>query len=163
MNVLVVSCNHHNAGVRIREKLAFSSEDQLSAAYARWREEHPNSEIVVLSTCNRVEIYAADESEDSRVSFDDITRFISRFHNIPTDDFVQSVLAHHGPRAVSHLFEVTCSIDSMVLGETADRQSGQGSLPGCSGKRCLRPLTNVLFQQALSVPRESERRLGWQK
>ncbi|MBL8819908.1 MAG: glutamyl-tRNA reductase [Planctomyces sp.] len=151
MNVLVVSCNHHNAGVGIREKLAFTGEGQLSKAYARWREEHPNAEIVVLSTCNRVEIYAADESDDVRVSFDDITRFISTFHNIPTDEFVESVLSHYGPKAVSHLFEVTCSIDSMVLGEPQIVNQVKEAYRIAQENDACGPLTNVLFQQALNV------------
>ena len=74
MNVLVISCNHHKAGVQLRERLAFSSQQQLSEAYTQWRARHPESEIVVLSTCNRVEIYAADERQQDGVSFDDITR-----------------------------------------------------------------------------------------
>ena len=60
MNVLVVSCNHHKAGVQLRERLAFSNAELLNSAYSQWRTIHPDSEIVVLSTCNRVEIYAAD-------------------------------------------------------------------------------------------------------
>ena len=59
MNVFVLSCNHHNAGLEVREKLAFSSEQKLSEAYASWQRQHPDSELVLLSTCNRVEIYAA--------------------------------------------------------------------------------------------------------
>lgn len=151
MNVLVVSCNHHHAGVNIREKLAFSGEQQLSSAYARWKREHPDSEIVVLSTCNRVEIYAADESEAEGVSSDDITRFISQFHDVPTDEFVQSVLAHHGPQAVSHLFEVACSIDSMVLGEPQIVNQVKEAYRIAQENDACGPLTNVLFQQALNV------------
>ena len=75
----------------------FSSGEQLTCAYAQWRLRHPESEIVVLSTCNRVEIYAADERDNDGVSFDDITRFISHFHNVPTDEFVGSVLEQSGP------------------------------------------------------------------
>ena len=96
MNVLVVSCNHHKAGVQLRERLAFSNADKLQRAYHQWREIHPDSELVVLSTCNRVEIYAADEQDDACVSFDDITKFISQFHDVPTDEFVDSVLAQSG-------------------------------------------------------------------
>ncbi|MCA9035324.1 MAG: glutamyl-tRNA reductase [Planctomycetaceae bacterium] len=151
MNVLVVSCNHHNAGVNIREKLAFSNESQLIRAYANWKGRYPNSELVVLSTCNRVEIYAADEDDDEGVSFDDITRFISEFHNVPTDEFVQSVLAQHGTSAVSHLFEVTCSIDSMVLGEPQIVNQVKEAYRVAQENDACGPLTNVLFQQALNV------------
>ena len=151
MNVLVVSCNHHNAGVKIRERLAFSSEALLNTAYTQWKEQHPGSELVVLSTCNRVEIYAADENDESGVSVDDITRFISEFHNVPTDEFVQSVLAQHGPSAVSHLFEVACSIDSMVLGEPQIVNQVKEAYRVAQENDACGPLTNVLFQQALNV------------
>jgi glutamyl-tRNA reductase len=151
MNVLVVSCNHHNAGVQIREKLAFSSQQQLSHAYTQWKQLHPDSEIVVLSTCNRVEIYAADENDEGGVSVDDITRFISQFHNVPTDEFVHSVLTEHGPKAVAHLFEVACSLDSMVLGEPQIVNQVKEAYRVAQEHDACGPLTNVLFQQALNV------------
>lgn len=151
MNVLVVSCNHHSAGVGVREKLAFSSEQQLSSAYSQWKQQHPESEVVLLSTCNRVEIYAADESVETGVSFDDITRFISQFHDLPPDQFTQSVLAHHGRKAVSHLFEVTCSLDSMVLGEPQIVNQVKEAYRVAQENDACGPLTNVLFQQALNV------------
>jgi glutamyl-tRNA reductase len=151
MNVLVVSCNHHKAGVQLRERLAFSSTDLLNNAYAQWREQHPNAEIVVLSTCNRVEIYAADERAEDGVSFDDITRFISQFHDVPTDEFVESVLAHSGTAAVEHLFEVACSIDSMVLGEPQIVNQVKEAYRVAQENDACGPLTNVLFQHALKV------------
>lgn len=151
MNVLVISCNHHKAGVQLRERLAFSNSELLNNAYSQWREIHPDSELVVLSTCNRVEIYAADEREDDGVSFDDITRFISRFHNVPTDEFVHSVLAQSGTAAVEHLFEVACSIDSMVLGEPQIVNQVKEAYRVAQENAACGPLTNVLFQHALKV------------
>lgn len=151
MNVLVVSCNHHNAGVQLRERLAFSSAERLNQAYSQWRTQHPNSEIVVLSTCNRVEIYAADERGEDGVSFDDITRFISQFHDVPPDDFVGAVLAHSGADAVAHLFQVTCSIDSMVLGEPQIVNQVKEAYRVAQENEACGPLTNVLFQHALKV------------
>ena len=151
MNVLVVSCNHHKAGVQLRERLAFSNAELLNNAYSQWRVTHPDSEIVVLSTCNRVEIYAADERDDDGVSFDDITRFISQFHNVPTDEFVGSVLAHSGTAAVEHLFEVACSIDSMVLGEPQIVNQVKEAYRVAQENDACGPLTNVLFRHALKV------------
>jgi len=151
MNVLVVSCNHHKAGVQLRERLAFSNAELLNNAYAQWRRQYPESEIVVLSTCNRVEIYAADERDDDGVSFDDITRFISQFHNVPTDEFVHSVLAHSGPAAVEHLFQVACSVDSMVLGEPQIVNQVKEAYRVAQDNDACGPLTNVLFQHALKV------------
>jgi len=151
MNVLVISCNHHKAGVQLRERLAFSSQEQLSEAYTQWRARHPESEIVVLSTCNRVEIYAADERQQDGVSFDDITRFISQFHNVPSDEFTGAVLAHSGADAVSHLFQVACSIDSMVLGEPQIVNQVKEAYRVAQENSACGPLTNVLFQYALKV------------
>lgn len=151
MNVLVVSCNHHKAGVQLRERLAFSNAELLNSAYSQWRTIHPDSEIVVLSTCNRVEIYAADERSNDGVSFDDITRFISQFHNVPPDEFVNSVLAHSGTAAVEHLFEVACSIDSMVLGEPQIVNQVKEAYRVAQENEACGPLTNVLFQHALKV------------
>ncbi len=151
MNVLVVSCNHHKAGVQLRERLAFPNAEKLHQAYQQWRETHPDSELVVLSTCNRVEIYAADEQGNEGVSFDDITRFISKFHNVPTDEFVNSVLAQSGVAAVSHLFQVACSIDSMVLGEPQIVNQVKEAYRVAQEHDACGPLTNVLFQHALKV------------
>ncbi|MFN8706592.1 MAG: glutamyl-tRNA reductase [Planctomyces sp.] len=151
MNVLVVSCNHHNAGVQLREKLAFSNPVQLSSAYQLWKQTHPDSEIVVLSTCNRVELYAADEAEDGGVTFNDMTAFISTFHDIPLSEFVPSVLTETGPKAVAHLFEVACSLDSMVLGEPQIVNQVKEAYRIAQEHNACGPLTNVLFQQALNV------------
>jgi glutamyl-tRNA reductase len=137
--------------VQLRERLAFSSPDQLSSAYQCWRQQHPDSELVVLSTCNRVEIYAADERDSDGVSVDDITRFISQFHNVPSDELVGAVLAHSGPAAVSHLFQVACSLDSMVLGEPQIVNQVREAYRVAQEHDACGPLTNVLFQNALQV------------
>ncbi|HIK93057.1 MAG TPA: glutamyl-tRNA reductase, partial [Planctomycetes bacterium] len=90
MNVVVLSCNHHHAGLEVREKLAFASEEQLMRAYAQWQQQHPKSELVVLSTCNRVEIYAASDEDSVELSSQQITDFVSLFHNLPSDEFTSS-------------------------------------------------------------------------
>lgn len=137
--------------MEVREKLAFASEEQLTQAYARWRERHPNSELVLLSTCNRVEIYAAADEENRDLSAELITDFVSQFHNVPTDDFIHSVLSHHGSKAVEHLFEVVCSLDSMVLGEPQIVTQVKDAYRIARENDSCGPLTNVLFQHALAV------------
>lgn len=151
MNVFVLSCNHHNADLAVREKLAFASEEQLSQAYAHWHEEHPDSELVVLSTCNRVEIYAAADKENRVLSADQIANFVAQFHNVPSDEFTGHVLSLHGPEAVEHLFEVVCSLDSMVLGEPQIVTQVKDAYRIARENDSCGPLTNVLFQHALSV------------
>ncbi len=151
MNVFVLSCNHHNAGLELREKLAFASEEQLTKAYAHWRERHPQSELVVLSTCNRVEIYAAADEDNDDLSVEQLTEFVSQFHNLPSDEFTDSVLSHHGIKAIEHLFDVVCSLDSMVLGEPQIVTQVKNAYRIARENDSCGPLTNVLFQHALSV------------
>lgn len=151
MNVFVFSCNHHNAGLELREKLAFASEQQLSDAYAHWKEQHPDSELVLLSTCNRVEVYAAADNGNEPLAESDITNFISQFHNVPSDEFTGTVLSRHGAPAIEHLFEVVCSLDSMVLGEPQIVTQVKDAYRIARENDSCGPLTNVLFQHALAV------------
>lgn len=151
MNVVMLSCNHHTAGLEIREKLAFSGREQLSAAYAQWKNQYPDSELVLLSTCNRVEIYAAGSADNNVVGYGQITDFVSRFHNVPPDEFTQVVLSHDGADAVGHLFEVVCSLDSMVLGEPQIVTQVKEAYRIAQENESCGPLTNRLFQEALSV------------
>jgi len=151
MNLFVLSCNHHHAGLELREKLAFASEAQLNRAYAQWREQHPDSELVLLSTCNRVEIYAAADEENDELSAEDLTNFVSQFHDLPSDEFTQSVLSHHGTKAIEHLFDVVCSLDSMVLGEPQIVTQVKDAYRIARENDSCGPLTNVLFQHALAV------------
>jgi glutamyl-tRNA reductase len=150
VNLLVVSCSHQSAHLDIREKLAFSGE-QLENAYSMWQQTHPGTELVLLSTCNRVEVYAADESSPATVSVNDVADFLARFHNLPTDAFFDALLSHHGPDAVTHLFQVACSIDSMVLGEPQIVNQVKEAYQTAQHHRACGPLTNVMFQHALNV------------
>ncbi len=151
MNVVVLSCNHHHAGLEVREKLAFASEEQLTLAYELWQQRHPESELVVLSTCNRVEIYAASDEACAELSTQQLTDFVAAFHDLPSDDFTSSVLYHHGEAAVEHLFDVVCSLDSMVLGEPQIVQQVKEAYRIAQENSSCGLLTNTLFQQALAV------------
>jgi glutamyl-tRNA reductase len=151
MNVLALSCSHHRAGVQLRERLAFPSAQTLANAYERWKTLHPGSELVILSTCNRVELYAADEQASNGIAIDDVINFLSRFHNLPADDFASALISHTGPEAVRHLFHVTCSIDSMVLGEPQIVNQVKEAYRIAQEHSACGPLTNVLFQRALKV------------
>ena len=151
MNVVVLSCNHQTAGLDLREKLAFGSEDQLQAAYAQWQALYPKSELVLLSTCNRVELYTAGQDGKDTLSPGQLTEFVSRFHDIPTEEVTDSVRFHHGRDAVAHLFEVVCSLDSMVLGEPQIVTQVKDAYRVAGEHNSCGPLTNHLFQQALKV------------
>jgi glutamyl-tRNA reductase len=151
MNFHVVYCNHQTADLEVRERLAFSSEEQLGRAYESWRTTYPESELVVLSTCNRVELYAARPDEETAPSTAEIIHFLSEFHGLPEDQFAGRLLECHGPEAVKHLFEVACSLDSMVLGEPQIVAQVKEAYERAYRHEACGPLTNALFQVAFRV------------
>jgi len=153
VNVQVIYCSHHSADLQVRERLAFASAEQLDRAYESLRTHFPDSEVVVISTCNRVELYTAEEQPDDSPTREQIARFFSDFHHVPLDDFLDDLLRQTGPEAVQHLFEVACSLDSMVLGEPQIVSQIKESYEAALRNDACGPLTNALFQGALSVSR----------
>ncbi len=103
MNLQVIYCNHQTASLGLRERLAFTGEEQLAAAYSQLRAQFPGSEAVVLSTCNRVEVYTAQNTEISVPTHDQLAEFLSDFHGVPLEEFLGDLLLQSGPAAVGHL------------------------------------------------------------
>lgn len=151
MNVQVVYCNYQSADLTVRERLAFASDEQLEHAYTQLQSDFPETEVVVLSTCNRVELYAAHEKDEDHLTGRDIAQFFSRFHNVPLDDFIDDLLEKSGPDAVRHLFQVASSVDSMVLGEPQIVSQVKSAYRMAEENQSCGPLTHALFQRAMSV------------
>lgn len=151
MNLQVVYCNHHTAALELRERLAFSSEEMLVRAYSDLKVRFPKSELVVLSTCNRVELYAAQEDPSDAPTHAELAAFFAEFHRVPIDQFFDDLLEQTGPDAVRHLFEVACSIDSMVLGESQIVNQVKSAYDRATRSEANGPLTNTLFQRAMAV------------
>jgi glutamyl-tRNA reductase len=148
MDILVVGLNHKTAPVDIRETLAFN-DAAVSRALLELRERMPNAEVVILSTCNRVELYAA-APEAEKLS-DGITQFLADFHNLNPDSFVPHLYHYYDQDAVRHLFTVGCSLDSLVVGEAEILGQVKKAYmlaleEGISGK-----ILNTLFQRAFGV------------
>ena len=116
MKLQMVGCSHHNAPLEIRERLAFSPE-QAAAALARWREEFPNAEAVLLSTCNRVEVYTASENAKECPTHQQVAEFLAEFHGLDLVSVFDDLFEQSGEGMVRHLFTVAASLDSMVVGE----------------------------------------------
>ncbi len=151
MQVLVTYCNHQTTDLSMREQLAFSSQDQLKNAYHKFRSDYPGVEMVVLSTCNRVELYTAHEELKHAPSNGDIARFFSEFHNIPIQSFSDDLIAESGQEAVKHLFEVVSSVDSMVLGEPQIVNQVKEAYKTAQTEEACGPVTHSLFQRAINV------------
>ena len=114
MNIIVVGLSHKTAGVEIREKVAFAPtqmEKPLNAVVAL-----PDiTEAVIVSTCNRVEIYAT--TRDIAGGMARLKRFLSDYHHIPLETLESHLYSYHGEEATRHVFRVASSLDSMVVGE----------------------------------------------
>jgi glutamyl-tRNA reductase len=115
MPILVIGLSHHTAPVTVRERFAFG-EARVPAILQLLREGRLAEEAVILSTCNRVEIYVVTET-DSRRAFDELQNFLVECHQY-RDPITDEIYRLSEPQSIEHLFRVACGLDSMVLGET---------------------------------------------
>lgn len=112
--IVLLGLNHQTAPVELRECIAIPKNDMADALLALIRHEAID-EVVVLSTCNRVEVLMV--TENAAAAVDAATNFIAEFNRIPRARFENSLYAREGSDAVKHLFKVAASLDSMILGE----------------------------------------------
>jgi glutamyl-tRNA reductase len=112
MGIMVLGLNHRTTPVELREQLAFSREG-AAGALMLFKEQFPESEAALLSTCNRVELLVSSEE----VGEAELVKFLSRARNVPSASFLKYVYFVEGRAAVRHVFRVISGLDSMVLGE----------------------------------------------
>jgi len=115
MPLILIGLSHHSSPVTVRERFAFA-DARIPAALQLLRDSGAADEAVILSTCNRVEIYAAT-SLDPRQAFSALQEFLVTCHNY-RDPLTDEIYTLSEPQSVQHLFRVACGLDSMVLGET---------------------------------------------
>lgn len=152
LNQLVsVGTSHHVAPITFREKLAFSDE-QLVHSLQHLRESQQIQEAVILSTCNRVEIYAVPTARRSaEASALRLLEFLSRYHHIGMDALKKFSYSHHGSAAIQHLFRVTASLDSMVIGESQIMGQVKSAYEDSRAAGGAGAILNRLFSKAFSV------------
>jgi glutamyl-tRNA reductase len=114
MEIVVVGLSHKSAPVALREKVAFAA-DCLQGALRSVCDLPGLQECVIVSTCNRVEVYAAARQRGEGV--ETLTRFLADYHAVGIEELRPHVYVHAGPDAVRHVFRVASSLDSMVVGE----------------------------------------------
>jgi glutamyl-tRNA reductase len=114
MEIIVIGLNHRTAPIEIRERLSFQAATIENAL--REASSLPSvRENMILSTCNRVEIYAAVRNTE-KATFE-LKNFLSQHHHVLLKEFERCLYAHVGEDAVRHIFRVASSLDSMVVGE----------------------------------------------
>lgn len=114
MPVLALGVSHRRAPIELLERLSFGPDD-LSKAYHHLTGSDAVRGAVVLSTCNRVEVYAEVDAYHS--GFQALKGFLSDSREVPADEFGEPLYSHYEDQAADHLFGVAAGLDSMVLGE----------------------------------------------
>ncbi len=146
--IVIVGLNHRSAPVEVRERLAFPA-DTVGHALRGLRERDGISEGVILSTCNRVEVCVL--SDVGYKGVDHVKDFLAGFHGVPIGELSDHLYHHLGEEAVRHLFRVSSSLDSMVLGEPQIL----GQVKDAYGYACefktIGPVLDKFFTKAFSV------------
>ncbi|HET6152248.1 MAG TPA: glutamyl-tRNA reductase [Marmoricola sp.] len=152
MSVLVVGVSHNSAPVRILERIARDSEGTHKLIRDVAEAEHV-VEATVLSTCNRIEVYA--EVDRFHGSVEAISRLLLESAGGVPEEFVPHLYVHYDDGAVSHLFHVASGLDSMVVGESQILGQAREALRLGQESGTVGPALNSLFQQALRVGKRS--------
>jgi len=159
MHLFLIGVSHRTAPVDLRERLDFSSRD-VGAAVEALAARLSAAETVVLSTCNRSEIYVA--SSDPERARQDVVGFLSDYHQVPDDVFLPHLFTNHDHDAARHLFRVASGLDSIVVGEPQILGQVKDAFQAASERHCTGPLLTKTFQWAFNVGKRvrSETALG---
>lgn len=147
MYILCLGLNHNTAPLDLREKLALD-ESIVSIALARLACGHlttPIDELVIISTCNRIELYATS----NKLAFAELEAFLSEARNISADEFRPHLYQYKDLDAVRHLFEVAAGLDSLVIGEPQILGQVTRALELARGQNTAGSVLNRLFQAAI--------------
>ena len=153
MNIVVVGLNHRTAPVEVREKLAFSGarlrQALASLAERRNRNDPCCQEAVLLSTCNRTELYALVGDIDAGRGA--LVHFLAGYGRLPIAELESHVYVHSNAEAVAHLFRVAAGIDSMIVGEHEVLGQVREAYHLAGACKAAGPLLGRLFRKGISV------------
>ena len=149
--ILLVGLSHKTAPLDVRESVSFKS-SQILESLPALRDEL--GEAVILSTCNRMEIYTA--TDDAAAALDRIHRFVADYHDLTVDGISSHMYCRTGADAVHHLFRVSGGLDSMIVGESEILGQVRGALSAATAAKATDTANTAcgrLFHAALRVGR----------
>lgn len=147
MYLVVVGLNHRTAPIALRERLTFS-ERRIPQALRTLLAHSGAAESAILSTCNRIELYAVlRHAEDENL----LVQFLSREHNVPEVEFAGHLYIHHDLEAVRHLFRVSAGLDSLVIGEPQILRQVRDAFAVATECGAAGMLLNALFRAAIAT------------
>jgi glutamyl-tRNA reductase len=149
MNLLTIGCNFEKTPVEVRERLAFPESvvpralDEITSRYS--------CEAVILSTCNRVELYLGWPQAQGWPSLGLVGEFLAEFHHFPADQLRSLLYQHANAQAVRHVFRVAASLDSLIVGEGQIARQVHRAYEMAQECSSAGPLLHALFQHANAV------------
>jgi glutamyl-tRNA reductase len=157
VSVLTVGLSHRSASVELLERAALPEDAVVKLLGDLAAADHVD-EALVLSTCNRVEVYAVVTKFHGGVQ--DVTERLARHTGIAIDDLSEHLYVHYEDRAVQHLFSVAAGLDSMVVGEQQVLGQLRGSLQAARGEGTVSRTLNQLVEQALHAGKRAHAETG---
>ena len=155
--IVLLGLNHKTAPVELRECIAFSADETADAMQALKKEPVIN-EILLFSTCNRVEVLLV--TDDSSGAVKSAQKFIADYNKIPLSQFQDALYIHRGDDAVRHIFRVAASLDSMVLGEPQILGQIKDAYRTATQKKCSGVILNRLLHRTFFVAKRIRTETG---
>jgi glutamyl-tRNA reductase len=158
VRLLALGVDHRSAPASVREALAFSGHKYASGLDFLARS-FPGNEFVILSTCNRVELYVAGSAEQMPEA-DGLTSALVNFHAVNSELFSGHLVSYHDEGVVGHLFRVAASLESLVLGEGQILGQVREAYRAAVERKTVGPIFHNVFQNALRVGKLVRERTG---
>ncbi|MCQ8877713.1 glutamyl-tRNA reductase [Pseudoalteromonas shioyasakiensis] len=149
MTIVALGINHKTASVELREKVAFSPE-QLSEALQQLSDHDQFNEAVIVSTCNRTEIYCSLAQQNSQI----LLQWLASFHGLDEQELSKNVYCHQDNEAINHLMRVSCGLDSLVLGEPQILGQIKQAYNSAKNHNSVDVVFDRLFQKTFSVAKQ---------
>lgn len=148
MGISVIGLNHKTATIDIREKLAFNG-PKLEEGLIGFKSLPTVDEVAILSTCNRVEIYIYEKN--GMENFESIKNFLSNFQQVDIAEFESALYLYTDRDAIKHIFRVSSSLDSMIIGEPQILGQLKDAFDFALSKKTTGPILNRLLKKAIST------------
>ncbi|MEL7387370.1 MULTISPECIES: glutamyl-tRNA reductase [Pseudoalteromonas] len=149
MTIVALGINHKTASVELREKVAFSPE-QMSEALQQLSGHAHFNEAVIVSTCNRTEIYCSLAERNSQT----LLHWLASFHGLDEQELSSNIYYHEGNEAINHLMRVSCGLDSLVLGEPQILGQIKQAYHNAKTHDAIGVTFDRLFQKTFSVAKQ---------
>lgn len=157
MSVVVIGLNHRTAPLELLERMTVADGQLAKALHDLLTREHL-SEAMVLSTCNRTEVYAV--AERFHGAYSDIRSFLAEQSFLPPEGFSDHLYVHYDSAAAAHLFSVTAGLDSAVLGESEIQRQVKVAWERARDEGAAGPALNLLLRHALEAGKRARSETG---